>query len=102
MSDFVESSARKMTRRNEQGGERMKTYVCDPLINKECTKTGCLYYWQGECFQTSNKEYALLNANGELLEVTRGNYDKTRKLVVDSLLRASLEALDRSILEGER
>lgn len=78
----------------------MKTYVCNPLINKECTKTGCLYYWRGECFSTLNAEYAVLDANGELREVTQRNYDETRKLVVESMLRASLEALDRGILEG--
>ena len=78
----------------------MNPYVCNPLINKECKKTGCLYYWRGECFSTFNKEYALLFANGELREVTQENYNKTRKLIVDTMLKATLEALDRGILEG--
>lgn len=46
-------------------------YLCDPDKNTECSKTHCKYKNSkgAECGNTSKREYAALNENGEPIVV---------------------------------
>lgn len=44
-----------------------KVYFCDPMINTECTKTGC-FLRGGPCYCVRDEKFAMKNQNGRPVE----------------------------------
>ena len=54
--------------------DRLTLYACDPKKNRECRKTGCVYWPYAiakQCSMTTNPAYAKLDENGEPIRIER-------------------------------
>ena len=54
--------------------DRPTLYACDPKKNRECRKTGCVYWPYAivkQCSMTTNPAYAKLDENGEPIRIER-------------------------------
>lgn len=76
-------------------------YICNPTINHECDKSGCLFYGLGECFSTLNEEYAVRNPDTQMLiGYEKENYETVAKTMIGKWREFLGEALEKAILHG--
>ena len=50
------------------GSDRKRWFVCDPALNRECSKRSCFLYG-GPCELTSKAECAVKDPSGQPIEV---------------------------------
>ena len=75
-------------------------YVCNPVKNVNCKKTGCLFFVQGECFSTLNPNYAVRNDNDEPVSFPEEKYEAFRAYMVKTWEKTVQDEMDRAILYG--
>lgn len=75
-------------------------YMCNPNKNAACTKTGCLYYFGGECFSTIDEQYAFINKEGKPLSFPEEQYEAMKEYIVPRWKKAIADALYHYFIFG--
>jgi len=76
-------------------------FFCDPIKNKDCTQTGCLFYMTGECFSTTHEEFAIRLIDGSPAYFPEEDYEKAKAYITEKWIEHISEAMYRDLLFGQ-